>query len=287
MLVEEAVPTHSSCWRTLSEDTHHAQDLRFHEASNGEPVDPYVLRMLVGTCGNLYRPLVHRLSRYPIPEMPLPPAAPGQILLDIGCNWGRWSIAAVQKGYTTVGIDPDLEAIMAARRVADQLGISAHYLVGDARFLPFRSRTFDVAFSYSVLQHFAKAQVGRALREIARTLKVPGQAMIQMPNAFGIRNVFQQIRRGFKIRFHSVRYWTPRELRATFENAIGTTTLSIAGFFSLNPQLSDADLMPPMYRTTVRFSEALKELSERVPALTYLADSIYVRAHRVESEDLP
>ena len=38
-------------------------------------------------------------------------------LLDIGCSWGRWSLAAARKGYSVVGIDPSLGAVMAARRI--------------------------------------------------------------------------------------------------------------------------------------------------------------------------
>ena len=39
----------------------------------------------------------------------------GTRLLDIGCSWGRWSLAAAARGYDAVGIDPSLGAIMAAR----------------------------------------------------------------------------------------------------------------------------------------------------------------------------
>ena len=87
-------------------------------------------------------------------------AANGELLLDIGCNWGRWTIAAAQRGYRPIGIDPSFEAIVAARRIARQLGVDdARYVVADARKLPFADGTFDVVFSYGVLQHFSKSDV--------------------------------------------------------------------------------------------------------------------------------
>ena len=46
-------------------------------------------------------------------------------------------MSAAKKGYRAVGIDPSLGAVMAARRVARQLGLEIKCIVGDARFLPF------------------------------------------------------------------------------------------------------------------------------------------------------
>ena len=36
------------------------------------PIDPYVQEAVAGTNGRLYRSLIHRLTRYPIPSLPLP-----------------------------------------------------------------------------------------------------------------------------------------------------------------------------------------------------------------------
>ena len=121
----------------------------------GEAVDPYVAELILGTHGNLYkhlsagcRAIRSRTSRSR--------AATGELLLDIGCNWGRWSIAAARAGYRPIGVDPSFEAIVAARRIARQLGADARYVVADGRRLPFADGTFDVVFSYGVLQHFSK-----------------------------------------------------------------------------------------------------------------------------------
>jgi SAM-dependent methyltransferase len=248
-------------------------------AVEGDPVDPYVAELIVGTHGKLYRHLQAGLPRYPIPDFPLAPAR-GGLLLDIGCNWGRWTIAAGRAGYRPIGIDPSFEAIVAARRIARQLGAEVRYLVADARRLPFADGTFDVVFSYGVLQHFSKADAAVAVGEIARTLKPAGTSLVQMANAFGPRNATQLARRGFREgeRF-DVRYWRPAELVRTF-SAIGPTTLSTDGFFTLNPQKRDLDLLPPRYRLLVRASEALRRASARLPVLTKLADGVYVRSTR-------
>ncbi len=245
-------------------------------------VDAYVQTAIAATGGHLYAGLIGSLSEYPIPELRLPRATgPGQYLLDIGSNWGRWCIAASRLGYEPVGIDPGLASIQAASRVARQLGAKVRLVVGDARYLPFCDSVFSVAFSYSVLQHFAKPDALRAFGEAGRVLMPGGRALIQMANVYGLRCLYHQARR----RFHEpagfqVRYWTPRELRSAASRAIGPATLSVDGYFSLNPQHSDLRILPARYRLIVRASDALRAASERVPAMLQFADSIYLSARR-------
>jgi uncharacterized protein YbaR (Trm112 family) len=78
----------------------------------GEPmvVRKHVQEAIAATCGNLYSPLIGKLETYPIPTLRLPEGN-GKLLLDVGCNWGRWSIAASRKGYRVVGMDPNLDAV--------------------------------------------------------------------------------------------------------------------------------------------------------------------------------
>src|ERR1041385_5630502 len=77
--------------------------------SNPHSIDPVIRHVVGATNGILYRSLIGRLSSYPIPDMKLPEGR-GELLLDVGCNWGRWCVTAVKRGYTPVGIDPSLGA---------------------------------------------------------------------------------------------------------------------------------------------------------------------------------
>lgn len=245
-------------------------------ARNGE-VDAYVQEAIVGTNGNLYGRIAGRLPRYPIPELRLPPACEGgRDLLDIGCNWGRWSVAAAYKGYRPVGMDPGLESILPARRIARQLGVEARFIVGDARYIPFRAGRFKVVYSYGVLQHFSPDDARLAIAEAARVVAPSGAVLIQMAAKYGLLATLQQARRRFRDpRGFEVRYWKPSEVAATFRSLIGPTTLSVDGYLTLNPQPSDLDLLPFRSRQIVRVSEAMRMLSRRVPALLEIADSIF------------
>ncbi len=245
-------------------------------------VDAYVQRAIAATGGHFYEGLIGSLTEYPIPELRLQPASgPGQYLLDIGSNWGRWCVAASRLGYEAVGIDPGLVSIQAASRVARQLGARARFVVGDARYLPFRDSVFSVAFSYSVLQHFAKPDASRAFGEAGRVLMPGGRALIKMANVYGLRCLYHQARRGFREPAgFEVRYWTPRELKDAASRLIGPTTLSVDGYFSLNPQQSDLRLLPARYRMLVRGSDGLRAVSEWMPPMLQFADSLYLSARK-------
>ena len=270
---DELAPTQPGYWATPEQ----IERVRAAEPPpvEGDVVDPYVAELIVGTHGNLYRHLATGLPRYPIPAFPAG-RGEGELLLDIGCNWGRWTLAAARAGYRPIGVDPSFEAIVAARRIARQLGVDARYVVADARRLPFADDTFDVVFSYGVLQHFSKADVAVSVGEIARVLKRRGLSWVQMPNAHGPLNLVRLAQRRFREGdAFEVRYWRPSELRRVF-GRIGPTELSIDGFLTLNPQRDDVDLLPPRYRALVRTSETLR----RAPFLTPVADSVNVRSIR-------
>ena len=240
-------------------------------------VDPVVAYMIGATNGNLYNHLIGNLDAYPIPRLRLARGG-GQTLLDLGCNWGRWSIASAQIGYSVVGLDPQLGAIMAARRVSRQLGLSIRYIVADARYLPFAENSFDKVFSYSVLQHLSKENVATVVTEIARVLKPEGASLVQMPTPFGIRTLYSQARRRFRPAYgFEVRFWTIPSLKKLFSK-IGKTEISVDCYFGTGLQKSDSHLMPAKLKVALSISETLRKVSRFARPLVYVADSVYVHS---------
>jgi len=241
-------------------------------------IDSVVSYIVAATNGIMYKKLVGRVTTYPVPELRLPKRN-GAVFVDLGCSWGRWCIAAARKGYSVVGIDPSLGAVMAARRVARQLGLAMNYVVADARYLPFHANWADVVFAYSVLQHFSKENVAMTLAEAARVLKPNGRSLIQMPTTLGLRCLFHQAKRGFrKPRDFEVRYWGIRELREAFGKIIGKSSISVDCYFGIGIQKSDFVLMPIPLKIVTVCSEALRVLSKIFPFFVYAADSVYVES---------
>jgi SAM-dependent methyltransferase len=262
----------------------YTQILQVQEGIINTPIDPIIQFLIGATNGILYSQNIGNLKRLPIPDINLPVATEKQLLLDIGCSWGRWCISGTYKKYQCVGIDPSLGAVLAGKRTADKLGLDIKFVVGDARYLPFNLCQFDQVFSYSVIQHFSKSDAQLAIQEISRVLKPNGNSLIQMPNRLGIRSLQHQIKRGFaEGENFDVRYWGVGELLSCFGNYIGKSELLIDGFFGLGIQKSDVDLLPLKYKLVVLASETLKTISFLLPFLKYFADSLYIKSCKDKS----
>lgn len=247
----------------------------------GAAIDPFVDDWIVNTNGNLYWRARRRLPRYPIPRWPF---AQGneRTLVDIGCSWGRWSIAAAEARFRPIGVDVHIDALDAAGRVSRQLGSSADFVCCDAERLPLQDRSVDCVFSYSVLQHLDRAKVFIVLREIARVLKPGGVCWIQLPNKFGMLSLLQQLRRGFreaKPGTFEMRYWSRKSIREGLSEAgLDNVTIRADGYFTQNPQLSDIDLLSAMGKLIVLASCASRRIADAIPAFARLADSLWIEA---------
>ncbi len=292
MLLAEAAPTidilPASAAAAPSEDPWHLSTLSLSDderqgiaqlARQGGAIDPVVAYLVAATNGLMYKHLIGHLDEYPIPELPLPEGR-GRRLIDIGCSWGRWTIAAAARGYDAVGIDPSLGAVLAATRVARQLGLPVHYVVGDARHLPFPTAGADAVYSYSVLQHFSRRDAAAAVGEIARVLRPNGVAKVQFPTQFGVRCLYHQVRRGFRdATGFEVRYWTWPQLRRLFE-VVGPSRFEVDCYFGIGLQKSDARLMTPRLARIVGASEFVKGASRRIVPLQWVADSVFVESQK-------
>ena len=246
-----------------------------------EHIDAFVNDWIVNTNGNLYWRVRGRLPRYPIPKWPFD-CGEGKTMLDIGCSWGRWCIAASRAGFNAIGLDVHIDALGAATRVSRQLRANADFLCGDADVLPFQSRSIDLVFSYSALQHIDRAKVRCAFREIARVLEPGGRCIIQLPNTIGLLSLLQQAKRGFReARGDSfeMRYWSRREVREGLREAgLDDVRFHTDGFFSQNPQISDLDLLGSAGKLIVVASSAGRLVASALPFLTRVADSVWIEA---------
>ncbi len=246
------------------------------EGSDGK-IDPFVRGYLVNTNGELYR-APSALAEYPIPSLRLPESS-GETFLDIGCGWGRWSVAASRKGYRAVGVDASLDCVLAAERVAKQLGVEAAFVVGSLRQMPIRSGAIDGAvFSYSVLQHFDHDVAEAALHEMGRVAAPSATILVQLANKFGVRQLFNQLRMRFGWRRgeFEMRYWRPGQM-LTVGAEVGAPRLEIDGFFSVNPQETDMAMLRGTARLVVRVSTLLRKLSRDSRLMASVADSLYLR----------
>jgi ubiquinone/menaquinone biosynthesis C-methylase UbiE len=69
----------------------------------------------------------------------------GKRVLDIGCGDGRLALGVAPFAKMVDGIDPDAEAIAAAKKTARKAGVrNVRFAAGAAQHLPYPDAAFDV-----------------------------------------------------------------------------------------------------------------------------------------------
>jgi 2-polyprenyl-6-hydroxyphenyl methylase/3-demethylubiquinone-9 3-methyltransferase len=97
---------------------------------------------------------------------------PKKDVLDLGCAGGFMAEAMAARGANVTGIDPAVEAIVAARSHARTGGLSIAYDVGVGEALPYADGTFDAVVCVDVLEHVRDLK--QVLAEVARVLRPGG-----------------------------------------------------------------------------------------------------------------
>jgi SAM-dependent methyltransferase len=113
----------------------------------------------------------------------------GDLVLDIGCGYGRHSYEAIRRGARAVALDlsdtelKDVLATFAAMGQSEDLPPEAHGGVvnANALTLPFADGTFDHVIASEVLEHIPDDT--DAMAEIARVTKPGGTITITVPRA--------------------------------------------------------------------------------------------------------
>lgn len=273
LMLETAEPTHEGYNQILQHNKTKSFQANGYDESD---VAKYLEGMLVPTCGNLFHG-VHLSGDYPIPDFP--PFFSEAPLLDLGCNWGRWSIAAAREGHQIIGVDIHLESLLCARQLAAKLvpNNQPFFVLADARHLPFAQDSIGGAFSYSVIQHFSKANAEAILGEISRVMKHGAKSLIQMPNKNGLSTILTKryIRNSEGTEF-DVRFYSIGALLEIFEKKIGRSDWQVDCFLGLNVHARDRRFVPFSKRWIVDIATLLYRASQVVPVVAKLADSVFI-----------
>jgi SAM-dependent methyltransferase len=94
-------------------------------------------------------------------------------VLDAGCGGGGTALSLAEEAGFAVGLDLEARFADAGTRLAREKGLgNAAFTQGDGQTLPFRSDSFDLVFSHSVIEHVASAE--DYLAECRRVLRAGG-----------------------------------------------------------------------------------------------------------------
>ena len=112
---------------------------------------------------------------------------PGDLLLDLGCGFGRHAYEAAKRGARVVAFDyadnelKEVRNTFGAMAEAGEVGPAslAGAVQGDGTRLPFADGTFDRVIASEVLEHIPDDQA--AVGELARVLRPGGTMAVTVP----------------------------------------------------------------------------------------------------------
>jgi SAM-dependent methyltransferase len=112
---------------------------------------------------------------------------PGDVLLDLGCGFGRHAYEAARRGARVVAFDyaeaelKEVRNTFGAMASAREVGAAslAGAVQGDGTMLPFADGAFDRVIASEVLEHIEDDQA--ALDELARVLRPGGTIAVTVP----------------------------------------------------------------------------------------------------------
>jgi SAM-dependent methyltransferase len=113
--------------------------------------------------------------------------APGDVLLDLGCGFGRHAYEAARRGARVIAFDyaeaelKEVRNTFGAMATAREVGAAslAGAVQGDGTLLPFADGAFDRIIASEVLEHIDDDRA--ALDELARVLRPGGTIAVTVP----------------------------------------------------------------------------------------------------------
>ena len=119
-------------------------------------------------------------ARYRLVLQRLPHGGPRRVL-DIGCGDGALTHMIAQRGYSVIGLDPELAGVRLALQLAlTQTRVYSPVLTcGSAYALPFENQAVEIIVMADVIEHLERPR--HALSEAHRVLKPGGQLIVSTP----------------------------------------------------------------------------------------------------------
>lgn len=115
----------------------------------------------------------------------------GNTLLDVGCGYGRYSLAFAKTSIKVTGLDASDVLISEAKRLAKGMRVSVEWMLGDMRNIPFENQ-FDGVTLIDAFGFFEDdSDNQKVVQQMSKTLKPKARLVLIVANGARILNNFR------------------------------------------------------------------------------------------------
>ena len=155
-------------------------------------------------------------------------ASNGQIqgrVLDAGCGTGEHALMVAARGSDVTGLDVSTRAITIARRKAEERGLSARFVAGDARRLGELEERFDTVLDCGLFHCFDDDDRVHYTASLADAVEAGGKVLLccfsnEEPGDWGPRRVRQEELRAAFADGWTIESIEPAELETNIEPTV-------------------------------------------------------------------
>lgn len=193
-------------------------------------------------------------------------------ILDVGCGTGQLVRFFNKKGFNALGCDPSKEAVNFAQKIN-----SKSIKKASATQLPYKTGSFDLITSISVIEHLNQKEARKFLNEAKRVLKPNGYIFIITPN---FSSPFRYLLGGKWFAYSDathINYFTPKSLKSQLmKSKFKNVTFRLKTAYNVP---FDWYLPKPLRKLPMPFKNLMNYLMISSP-LSTMRDSLWVLAQR-------
>lgn len=120
----------------------------------------------------------------------------GELVLDVSCGTGNYSLELKRRGAKVIGLDISSEMLSIAKDKAQREGLKIDFIRADAAMPPFKDNSFDLITSILILEFADKPD--KMIKEWKNLLKPDGRMVIGFLNRYSLWALKRRLKAIFK-----------------------------------------------------------------------------------------
>ena len=142
----------------------------------------------------------------------------GELVLDVSCGTGNYSLELKRRGARVIGLDISSEMLSIAKEKSEREGLKIDFIRADAAMPPFKNNSFDLITSILILEFADKPD--KMIEEWKNLFKPGGRIVIGFLNRYSLWALKRRLKAIFKESiWRKARFYSANEMQKLLADA--------------------------------------------------------------------